>query len=569
MNVDLYGRRRAYLLFFYVLLIYIYVILYVPFGLGNNDQGFIFGLSYQFYTGGSIYNDIIYIRPPLSIIFHSLSFYPPFNSSPIYWGRVVGVLQIGLYSGLFAYITGRAFGFSSIGVFLISMLSFVVNYHNFPAMPWHTVDGVFFSVIAMAIAFSNTTSFGLLKCFLAVVFALLAALCKQSFYLTPLIVIFFMLLSYPKNKHGVVLLATVFALVFVFFVLSFFVDLHAMVEAISGQASMKDLIFAGFIDYIADWLTYNSIVFSGPVAVVLVLWLINELRGLRWSKRILLFLVMSSAWYCIGFLYFFYSSVGRVGPEDFFDSIFVVTLIVSLVKFFLYRDCRWLVVISMHGIAWGASISWGYKSVALFFAPSILVVAIAYKELAGRTNNGYSGAMFALLAFILAFYFGNQNLYSLEGTVRKSDASVHMGQKFPSLYGIYATQSQLDSFEEVVAISNKLGGEFLVLPNWTFLNIALGSENPIGIDWLLNAEVGSKGEIVKERIEKIDYVLVYREAQPDINLSGGFGSMITSHVIDNWNFKKMDSEFFDVYSNPKLEFLGRSRLQGKVVLTDN
>ena len=67
----------------------------------------------------------------------------------------------------------------------------MVSVHNFPPMPWHTIDGLFFSSItlflmARVVRIKENSSLFLIFAGVASVFA---ALAKQSFYFLPILLI--------------------------------------------------------------------------------------------------------------------------------------------------------------------------------------------------------------------------------------------------------------------------------------------------------------------------------------------------------------------------------------------
>ena len=99
--------------------------------------------------GGSLYDQIIYVRPPISPILHSFVFYPPFSSLPIFIDRLFVFVQIAVYSVLSAVFVKRLFAWDNTFTVIVSALCFVFSVHAFPPMAWHTIDGIFFSVIAL------------------------------------------------------------------------------------------------------------------------------------------------------------------------------------------------------------------------------------------------------------------------------------------------------------------------------------------------------------------------------------------------------------------------------------
>ena len=57
-NYEYFLRKLSWPIF--VLIILFYGFMYAPFGLDNNDSGFILGLAHQVFLGESFYDEIIY-----------------------------------------------------------------------------------------------------------------------------------------------------------------------------------------------------------------------------------------------------------------------------------------------------------------------------------------------------------------------------------------------------------------------------------------------------------------------------------------------------------------------------
>jgi hypothetical protein len=538
----------------YVLLVLLYCFLYAPFGLENNDGGFILGLAHQFSQGAQIYDDIVYIRPPASIIFHSLVFIAPLDSAPILASRTIYFLQIGTYSAITSLLISRHFKFEPTGSFLLAILCFVFNAHNFPPMAWHTVDGIFFSVLALLLATlaqAGSTSTIIGKSFLAFMFAFLAALSKQPFYITPLLVGF--VLIYPLSVRRIVMTAVagLLSAIAVYAYLAWFLNLDAMLDAITSQTNLRDLISAGIVNYARDWYGLRSLASVGPLALVLLIWVLGRLVGKEVSPRSLqLALALSVTIFLASTLQMFLATDRWVSPMSMLDSLFTVTALVSLLETFRTRQRIWVVLTALHGIAWAASISWGYTTVALFSAPSIIVVSLACVDLGKGLKKQTAISAVGVGSAIAIFFAGHQFLYSLEGPVKRSDVFVNIGAEFPALTGIRVTVAQADALRELRSLRSRLGENLVVMPNWPLYNTIFGGLNPLGMDWLLNTEVGPFEPAIRSRLNAVDYVIVFRNASPSPESEGAFGSEITQSVTQSWILENDSGQYFKVYSNP-------------------
>lgn len=547
--------NKIFLSVSYFALVFSYSWIIIPYGIENNDGGFILGLAYQFYQGGRLYEDIFYVRPPISIMLHSFVFLSPFDFAPVLWSRLFFVFQIAVYSALAGALVGRLFKFNRVSIFFVCVLSFIFSFHNFPPMAWHTVDGVFFSVLAVFFAVSASEKSSLIKSFLAISCAALAALSKQPFYITPVLV--FLLMLYPISTKKLVLTVSctaVSALVF-YLVLSKILDFTLMLEAISSQTSLRDLVSAGILNYLRDWLSIRTVLTSGPLGAALLLWGYFKFKDVRIEniRYFRLFFLLSVVIFFLSLLQTFLVADQRVNPGRLIDSIFTVSAFLSVVEFLRTREEKWFVIVAMHAIAWAASISWGYTTTALYSSPSILVVVIVLRDIAIPRFISKILVFGVVVISASSFFIGNKFLYSLEGSVMREESIVPMGEKFPMLFGIYGTEMQADAYHELDELIEALGHNVVIAPNWPLFNVVWGGKNPLGIDWLLNAEVGSYELAVRERLNDVAHVIVFLDASPSPESEGRFGSDITVWVKSNWHEMEMQSRYFDVFRNPKFK----------------
>ena len=538
----------------YAMLVILYCFLYAPIGLENNDGGFILGLAHQFSEGAQIYNEIVYIRPPASIILHSLSFIAPFEIAPILTSRIFYFVEIGVYSAITALLVSRHFKFGPASSFFLASLCFIFNAHNFPPMPWHTVDGIFFSVLALffaTLAQAGSTSTIIGKSILAFVFAFLAALSKQPFYIAPLLVGF--VLIYPLSVRRIVMTAAagLSSAIAVYACLAWLLNVDAMLDSIGSQTNLHDLISAGVVNYARDWYSLRSLASVGPLALVLLTWAFGRLVGKEVFPRTLQSaLALSVAIFLASMLQMFLATDRWVSPMAMLDTLFTVTALVSLLEIIRTRQRIWVVLTALHGISWAASISWGYTTVALFSAPSIIVVALASVDLGKGLKKQTAISAVGVGSAIAIFFAGHQFIYSLEGPVKRSDVVVNIGAEFPVLTGIRVTVAQADALRELRSLRSRLGENLVVAPNWPLYNTIFGGLNPIGMDWLLNTEVAQYDQVLRSRLNALDYVLVFRNASPSPETEGRFGSEITQSITQNWVLEDDGGRYFQVYSNP-------------------
>jgi hypothetical protein len=127
---------------------------------------------------------------------------------------------------------------------------------------------------------------------------------------------------------------------------------------------------------------------------------------------------------------------------------------------------------------------------------------------------------------------------------------VNIGAEFPALTGIRVTVAQADALRELPSLRSRLGEDLVVMPNWPLYNTIFGGLNPLGMDWLLNTEVGPFEPAIRSRLNAEDYVIVFRNASPSPESEGRFGSEITQSITQSWILENDSGQYFKVYSNP-------------------
>lgn len=232
-----------------------------------------------------------------------------------------------------------------------------------------------------------------------------------------------------------------------------------------------------------------------------------------------------------------------------FDALFVFTAFSALIFYINVRENKWLALLCLHLIAWCASISWGYQTTMLYSSPAIMTLFAVYSD----RYNFHGKAAAALLIFCFLFIFcSNKYYYSLEGGVARSDLKVDLGGLSNYLSYLKGSQNIYLQYKKAIFWSDKFKDKNIVfLPNMPILYVITGRTSISGSVWPMNAEIGNKFPMALKRVEQgADYAVVRRQANPSPELEGKFGSDLTLHVTNNWEFFSGD-EYFDIYKNTK------------------
>ena len=513
----LINRLQYYPWIIFIIAVASYIFLYSPYGLDNGDGGFILGLSHQLYLGQRLYDEIIYVRPPVTPILHSFVFYPPFSFAPVFIDRAFFFLQVATYSALPALIAGSYFKWGISFTASIGLIAFLFSAHSFPPMAWHTVDGLFFSALSLYFLLPLSNRIGSRYVYISIVSSLLAAGSKQPYAIIPVIVIFMTFYSGRSVTINLIYklsITVVCTLILVY--MTYGADyLSRALSAISGQSRLSDLYEAGILDYLRDIKILGRDNLALITSCFFLLCYI-ELANFRKCQSFFAILAITGI---LGYLYLFYIKITQWdNPTYFFDTIFILTFGYAAIKAIKLRTEVWGFIVALHTVAWASSISWGYLTTSLFLTPS--VITIGHFVWMGKYDRTASRILFILIAssFYNVFYIAHSFIYNLDGAVILRDAKYGLTDVNPAFRYIYATQHQRETYLELRSIADKIEStNFVVLPNFPFARLFTGSGvSPIGVDWALNAEIGKFYPEVLLRLNNVMYAVVYKTPFPSI-----------------------------------------------------
>lgn len=530
-------------------LVIFYIAAYAPMGLDNNDGGFMLGLSFQLFKGQNLYSDVLYVRPPLSPWLHEFVFFEPFSVAPVWSDRVFFYVQIAISSLLSSLVAKRLLGWGENQAAAVAAMAFMMSAHAFPPMGWHTVDGIFFSVLSLyTLIFGLNHRYGML--ILSAASAMAAAACKQPFYMVPPLILFLAIFLRGGHVAFLILLTSMLFMAALLFVGLRRADMiPSFVQAISSQTNLNDLYQAGVLDYINDISGACLLLVLAPLGCGLFVSAMN-VGGRRFQAGALLL----ASWLILLLMGRHYWRADNWSqPFALFDSVFFVTLVSSLAMAIFRRAPVWFVMVGMHGVAWASSISWGYQTTALYAAPSVIVIG-HFLGLVVRDERVTRWLSFGILPLsFLVFLVGHHYVYSLEGPVRIFSNVEDMGRLSPVFKYIKSTPGQRALYHELTNLRKSYPeGAFVVLPNMPLAHLVLDESNPVGVDWALNVEIGKRMDEVLSRLrDKVAYAFVRKNSNPSPQTGGKFGSDVSVHVTRRWIAVGETSEFI-VYRNPLL-----------------
>lgn len=180
-----------------------YVLLVVPHSFFPSDDGFVLSAAYRVVHGEVPYRDFVYVRPPLTPYLHALWLFLPHD-----WQFVVARASFYLFYLAMALVLLLVAGDGCLPdrrslwpVAGVTGVFWAYAMHNFPPMPWTTVDGLLFGTVSLALLASRKPSPTRLA--LAGLCAGLAPLTKQGFILlVPVVAVAGLVLAWRCDDTG-------------------------------------------------------------------------------------------------------------------------------------------------------------------------------------------------------------------------------------------------------------------------------------------------------------------------------------------------------------------------------
>jgi len=525
----------------FILLPVIYSIIYGPYGMGDDDRGFVFGLAWQYFYGAVPYSEIIYVRPPVTFMFHSL--FLNFGNYAFIIDRCFSYFQIAIYSYLAIKLLAYHFKqkINSEYVYFLSGLSFILSAHTFPAMSWHTIDGVFFSVIGIYFIVRSKNP---MIIFIGSIAVILAALSKQPFYITPILIMLYLILEKDIKKIYVVTVGMLSASMLFVFYLKYMGIFSEYVDLTTGSVSLHDLIIVGVLNYV--FFAKNIILYFIPPALF-----VRKNKIISSSKYFYALFIWS---FPIMMYYYIMSDYYLFPPKNFFNTLLIIVVVMAFYQIIKLKDTKYYLPVVFLGISWATSVSWGYNSPVLFSAPIVFVLGIGIYEGMMIKRKMIYPLIILILAFI-TFFVAMRTPYSCSldscNITHKQEASEQtykMEEVFPKLKYIYGDKYVYDEYIELKQLIEEYGVNFTVLPNVTLIHYLSDTVNPIGIDWVMNAEINNNHEKFINMLEDKNVIVFLKKSKLD--RKGFYGSEVAMHVRDTWLQIKA-GDLFNVYQYKK------------------
>lgn len=493
--------------------------------LGDTDQGYLQGLAWRVFQGEEIYTGVDYVRPPLSPWFHSVWFELFGVGGGLLAGRMFMVIQIAIAGWCqLDLLRENHQGRASVWLFLTV---FFLGLHNFPAMPWHTIDGIFWGSVGLWLLRqeSNVLFSGWLLIGAAV-------LTKQSFYLLPILVIVGTLLEPGRSSKKIILSLLVLCLLAIPTVWLRAGFWKEMLSWTTGASSFEDLWKVGIMGYLLPLL---------PAALVVAVreWLrrSGKERLARWCYPAMV-AGLASIWLLMMIL------ANKSTPPPFrMAHILWWVAVWEAGKLVLARRAQgypWLVLL---GLGWCASLSWGYPTPILVAGPLLWILH--------STDSDSPQQILPLLPLCLITVIGFFYPYREQHDFPTNSDSLIAA--YPSLEYIQPGSEITQELLELDSLRRIFPGSFTVLPNWPQIHVLTETNNPLRIDWAHNAEgrFDADPELYLPGLENCEVVFVDKDNLDKAEQKGKYGSILLNKVLETWEPMAEGGQFIVFQKRPK------------------
>ncbi|WP_120199341.1 hypothetical protein [Ichthyenterobacterium magnum] len=505
------------------------MLVYGPYGIEEGDMGSIFGISWSMYNGYFPHRDFVYIKPAFSPFFHSLPLYITENYAYLI-NRYLYFAQVFSYSYLASVIAFKFLQLPKKHIYFIAIIGALVSIHNYPPMPWNTIDGLFFSIIGLYFITINSKKWWLI--ILGTFFLFLGALCKQSFYFFPPLVGLF--LVYRKELRAFLIL-TISGLLFSSFYLLLFWWQNALqqfIEQMFSFTSGSSLLDTGIKSY------YLAIKFHAFYIVfgIIGFWITKKYTSKHLTfLSVNIFIVLVFVW-----LYYKHQSLYYSAKYGIIHILWALGLLYALIKSIYHK--KYTILIILFSLSWCASISNGYNTPIDFSTPTILVVALICFGKVFTIKKWH--AIIVTVLYLSTFYYGYQIPYREQ---HRSELNYPLGNLFPRLKTIYTNKKTYHKFKELKNLSSKYDN-FTILPSMTLGHYITNTTNPIGVDWAFNHHLANKLEDYKKMLSDKN-VVVFIENFENHRDNYEDSSLLTVYVTSHWKLIEKHKHF-RVYQKP-------------------
>ena len=475
------------------------------------DDGFVLAYSWRVLQGEVPYRDFVFERTPLTPYLHAIWLALP-DGWQISAGRLAYYLEMAA-SALLPMVWAASRGLRANAVTMaIAGSTFLVALHNFPPMPWMTVDAVLF-------ASAGTTTLLIWRdgrrprwLASAVVLFFLAMLAKQSF--APLLAVaaaYGTVDGARRHDRRTVAAAILPAAALAFAFLAWLVTADAFAPflyQLSQPTQMRPTAtnpWTGDIVAIAV-MPYVLVLSPGVIALLVVVALAvarrdESVRAARYLPALVLALTVLAALlmpvdaYAGGFVLFYGVTACALGEA-----------------FRRARGRSTSIPLTAYGlillVGWCASLSFAYQTPILAMGMAGAAIAPVLPTALGRIENGL--AMVTMFVVVLLAVFVNvEHPYR---DLPRDQETADLGDVFPRLGQLYTNTANFERHRELRDLTERfvIGAhrDFVVFTAFPLAHYLTGTRNPLSVDWIEPQEYLNNDDRLAAELERSRPVMI-------------------------------------------------------------
>lgn len=474
------------------------------YSINQADLGFQLSAVARLKTGQVIYKDYDFIRPFFGVIFwdYLLKFIPLQFDYLILISRILVIVE----SFTICYVIQKLiFEKKDLQTTIFLVFCFL---HTFPIMPWHTIDGIFFAVLALLFYKEKWYLSSLL-------FIAFASLTKQSFVIFGLgasaIILFDLFKKFVITKKDLYLFIPSFLfLIAVLFQYRIIENFNLFIEQVLQPASPSYVYEGCIAPYFSFEKNFHTILYILSLALIYFININRKVFEIALLAALPVFII-----------YPFFNA-GQ------FKGTYVLYVILFILFLKYERQNKFIFLLLFLG--WCSSISWGYNT------PVFFILIILYKFI--EKQDRFFMLLWGIILTVFSIYRGKYPYHS------ENLSSKHVFIKnVPAVSGLLVSEKENSYILEAQEI-HKMHKDVIFLPasplldiiNASFLNRA---------SWEMDVEYPSwKSDLQKLKTNTIavdnNLLHYYKE--------GFFVSSMTFEIMKQKKAIKK-TKYFTIYGN--------------------
>lgn len=455
----------------------VYAVLYGHNGFADTDGGFIPGLAYRVLNGEVPYLDFIYVRPPLSPVLHSLELWLWPDTWELFGMRLDYYLMLWASVAFGIMALRRHMPMENLGIlpWALGSIAFMLGVHNFPAMPWHTVDGIFFGTMGMWLLSGNAS---VTRLGIGIIALALSGLAKQPFLIllpSGLVLLFLLQPRKAAIFAGLLGLGIVGGLGAIALLLLPEGFAAAMMDQVLGAGEGSVLLETGVLNY-----GLPALMAAAAIGLVT---LARKKAGLGRTVGVALRAGLIGLPLLYAGLQFW--KMAFVPPIWGTYHALVLLAWAAAVLMGLGGNRAGAALLAALGmVSWASGLSWGYAMPALFALPGVVgLLWWANRAMDGRNVRFRALPWLVFLACLLwqVFPYRDAPVWEQVGGA---------GDIFPKLGHVRTSPENIAKWKELAAMDSVLQGRYAVLPAQPGVHWLTDSKPSLPTEWEHDAEVG-------------------------------------------------------------------------------